>query len=320
MVLSTSAIAKTACIIGITGQQGGSVAKALISSSKPYRLFGITRDTSKPNAVKWAQEGVEMREATVREGAEADVAKAFAGADIVFAVTNPNEYMNDPDRERKEGQVMVDAAKSAGVKLFVWSSIIGIKDHSNGKYSHCPSFDNKAAVTKCLAASGLPYRLVPCGSFKSNYLAGGHILPFKKEDGTYVLRLPVPSNSLMPLLDTPVDYGEYVREAIETEGLENGAQVVTGSLTSMQELVDGLSKASGKTVKYEEVDKKTYREEVLGPHASFMAPFLLDMFGFFAEFGYYGDVDVAANQRAVNVTPRTWEEILATHEGAYLNE
>ena len=43
MVASNDSNVPRVAIIGITGKQGGSVADALIASSKPYRLVGLTR-------------------------------------------------------------------------------------------------------------------------------------------------------------------------------------------------------------------------------------------------------------------------------------
>lgn len=84
MVASSDADAPLAVVIGITGQQGGSVANALIQSDKPYRIVGLTRDTSKPSAQAWAQRGVQLREVDITPGKDADVIKAFDGANIVF--------------------------------------------------------------------------------------------------------------------------------------------------------------------------------------------------------------------------------------------
>ena len=64
--------------------QGGSVVKALAESSKAYRVRGIGRDVNKPAAQALSKQGVEMVAADIADRAAID--KAFAGADIVFAV------------------------------------------------------------------------------------------------------------------------------------------------------------------------------------------------------------------------------------------
>lgn len=84
MVSSPSPTPPLILILGITGSQGSSVAHALLASSKPYRLVGITRDASKPASKAWVEKGVEMRECAVAVGNEEQVREAFEGADVVF--------------------------------------------------------------------------------------------------------------------------------------------------------------------------------------------------------------------------------------------
>ena len=71
-------------VVGATGTQGGSVIKALIESDKPYRLRGLTRDTSKPAARKLVDQGVEMVGVTIGTDNAERVHQAFEGANIAF--------------------------------------------------------------------------------------------------------------------------------------------------------------------------------------------------------------------------------------------
>lgn len=84
MVASNDSNVPSVAIIGITGNQGGSVANALIASSKPYRLVGLTRNLTKPSSKEWESRGVEMKEVTIAVGNEDQVRAAFQGIDIVF--------------------------------------------------------------------------------------------------------------------------------------------------------------------------------------------------------------------------------------------
>ena len=84
MVATQDSTAPLAVIVGITGNQGGSVANHLVDSAKPYRIIGLTRDASKPSAQAFAQKGIKLHEVNIVPENEAAVAKAFEGADIVF--------------------------------------------------------------------------------------------------------------------------------------------------------------------------------------------------------------------------------------------
>lgn len=69
-------------------------------------------------------------------------------------MTNFWEHL-DAVREVAEGKVMVDAAKAAGVKLFIFSGLPNVTKLSGGKYTHIVHFDSKADVVD-YARSQLP--------------------------------------------------------------------------------------------------------------------------------------------------------------------
>jgi uncharacterized protein YbjT (DUF2867 family) len=57
-------MSKIITVFGATGNQGGSVIKAILADpalSKEFKIRAITRDTSKPAAQHLAQKGVELR-------------------------------------------------------------------------------------------------------------------------------------------------------------------------------------------------------------------------------------------------------------------
>jgi len=64
--------------------QGGSVIKALAESDKPYRIRGLTRDPSKPAALKLKAQGAELFSVSISVENADMVHKAFEGANIVF--------------------------------------------------------------------------------------------------------------------------------------------------------------------------------------------------------------------------------------------
>lgn len=56
-------MSKTLTVFGATGNQGGSVIKAVLADpvlSKEFKIRGVTRDASKPAAQKLAAQGVEV--------------------------------------------------------------------------------------------------------------------------------------------------------------------------------------------------------------------------------------------------------------------
>ena len=133
-------------ITGITGQQGSSVANALIQSTQGYRLRGLTRNPSQPLAQNFARQGVEILQCDLSVGNETAIEQAFAEAQYIFGVTN-YELHGDAAREIAEGKMMVDlAAKVSNLKAFLWSSLEPVDRISGGKFSHAVFFDTKAEV------------------------------------------------------------------------------------------------------------------------------------------------------------------------------
>ena len=84
MTISQELSAPLVVVVGATGTQGGSVIKALAESDKPYRIRGLTRDTSKPAALKLKAQGAELISVSISVENGDMVQKAFEGANIAF--------------------------------------------------------------------------------------------------------------------------------------------------------------------------------------------------------------------------------------------
>ncbi|KUJ15850.1 NAD(P)-binding protein [Mollisia scopiformis] len=155
---------KTIAILGITGTQGGSVARKFLSlSDPPWTVRGITRSLTSPAALSLSASGVDLVQADI--DSPSSLIAAFAGAHAIFAVTDfwaPyfssfGELSQISDRatgehafaiEVRRGKNIVDAAAAAGGRLerFVWSTLPSFKELSRGKYGFAFHFDSKAVV------------------------------------------------------------------------------------------------------------------------------------------------------------------------------
>jgi uncharacterized protein YbjT (DUF2867 family) len=116
-------MSKLITVFGATGNQGGSVVRAILAHpdhSRSWKIRGITRDTSKPNAVALTQQGVEMVSADL--SSKDSVLAAIKGSDAVFGVTNYWEK-GTLEHEVMQGRNLADAAKEAGVHHLIWSSL-----------------------------------------------------------------------------------------------------------------------------------------------------------------------------------------------------
>ncbi|KAJ7481888.1 NAD(P)-binding protein [Mycena latifolia] len=306
MTISKLLTAPLTVIVGITGRQGGSVARALIASDKPYRLRGLTRDAAKPAAQEFAAQGVEIVGVDLRADKPEDALKAFSGADLAFAMTNWNEY-RDGQKEIAVGKMLVDTAKATGVKLLVWSALESFTELTKGRFAQAEFCDSKAAVTAYARASGVPLALAMPGFGSFNIFIAYYALK-RQADSSYLFTLPISGATRVPLSDTAHDYGLYVQAAIESPDLGAGSEVRAGKMISLDEIVAQLAQVSGKKIEYKQVDRESWLEG-FPPPMKFIGPILGDMFQTFEAAGFFGE-KLPTDEAILARRPRTWLEAL----------
>src|SRR6266436_7635293 len=133
---------KLIAVIGATGHQGGGVVRALQTSGQ-FKVRALTRNPDKHREL--AEEVVEAD-----LGRPETLTAAFAGAHGVFLVTNFLEAGTD---ELKQATAAIRAAKDAGVKHFIWSTLPDVDAISGGKFN-VPHFTGKAKVDRIVKEAG----------------------------------------------------------------------------------------------------------------------------------------------------------------------
>jgi len=156
---------KLIVIIGITGNQGGSVAQRFLNDPA-YTVRGITRDFGRPEVLKLAAQGVDIVQADLNDATSLE--KAFKGASLIFSVTNYWEpfFRLDCraeaaesaiscrkyayDVELRQGKNIADAAAKVVDGLdengFIASTLSHASRSSGGKFDELYHFDAKADV------------------------------------------------------------------------------------------------------------------------------------------------------------------------------
>src|SRR5260221_10577825 len=165
-------------VVGATGLQGGAVVSALQASGQ-FTVRALTRNPAKHP--KLADEVV-LADLDRPETLKA----AFAGAHGVFLVTNAWEPGAD---ERKQALAAVHAAKDAGVKHFIWSTLPNVETIPRGKLD-VPHFTHKAKVDLIVREAGFAHHtFVIAPFFYQNLLAV--MAPQKQADGAAGWALPL---------------------------------------------------------------------------------------------------------------------------------
>lgn len=156
---------KLICIVGVTGNQGGSVAQRFLQDPN-YRVRGITRDPTSAAAQKLSAQGIEVVAANLDD--LQTLIPAFAGASLIFSVTNYWEPFFRLDCRAKAQELGIDCRKyaydvevqqgkniaDAAMKTietldqngFIASTLSHAGSCSKGKFTELYHFDAKADV------------------------------------------------------------------------------------------------------------------------------------------------------------------------------
>ncbi|KAJ7621867.1 hypothetical protein DFH06DRAFT_1340870 [Mycena polygramma] len=161
-------------VFGATGLQGSSVVQRLLKDAT-FTPRAITRNPDSAASLKLKKSGVDVVKAD--PGDKASLVNALRGAEAVFGVCDGSDFAStvggnrDRDNARKEH----DAAKEAGVKFFVFSSLPGITKLSGGKYTKVAPYDDKAEVEEYLKSSGLANASILLGGFAEGLWTRPHL-------------------------------------------------------------------------------------------------------------------------------------------------
>ena len=261
---------KLIAVIGATGQQGGGVVRALQASGQ-FKVRALSRNPGKHRQL--AEEVVQ---------ADLDrpetLSAAFAGADGVFLVTNFGQPGTD---EFKQATAAVRAAKEAGVKHFIWSTLPDVEAISLGKFK-VPHFTGKAKVDRIVKEAGFVHHTFVIAPFYYQNLVGV-LGPQKQADGPVGWALPLdPALRCIHMGDVR-ELGNLVAGAfVHPNEAGNGEYLpLVGDFLSFNEIVDTLNR-QGHEFSFKQVQTEVFAS--LFP----MAAEIAEMFSYFQAHTYLG--------------------------------
>jgi uncharacterized protein YbjT (DUF2867 family) len=169
---------KLIAVIGATGQQGGGVLRALQASGQ-FEVRALTRDPGKHRALA---DEVVLADMDRPETLE----PAFARAHGVFLVTN---FWQPGTDEFEQATAAIRAAKAAGVRHFIWSTLPDVEVISRGKL-HVPHFTGKAKIDRIVTQAGFANHTFVIAPMYYQTLVGA-LAPQKQADGSMGWALPI---------------------------------------------------------------------------------------------------------------------------------
>jgi uncharacterized protein YbjT (DUF2867 family) len=276
-------------VIGASGSQGGSVARALVDRGV-FRVRALTRN---PDKYRGPADEVVEADLNSPETLEA----AFAGAYGVFAVSNFWEPGSD---EVAQGRNAVDAAKKAGVSHFVWSTLPDVEAISGGEFE-VAHFTSKARVDSFVRDAGFASCTFVEAPFYFENLTG-NMAPSPLPDGSAGWALPLPADARVVHAGSIQDLGGVVAGAFDSpDVVGDGAYVSSAAaLMSFEDIVDTLN-AQGHAVAAVQVPAEVFA--TFFPGAREMA----QMMGYWQRYTYLGPNgdEAVALARRISTTSST---------------
>ena len=230
-------------VTGATGQLGKLVVEELLKTVPSSQIVAAVRDPQK--AQDLAAKGVEIRQADYAQ--PQSLAAAFAGADKVLLVSS-----SQVGQRVAQHEAVIDAARAAGVKLLVYTSIL------NADSSHLMLAQEHKATEAYLRASGMAFTLLRNGWYTENHTGSlaaavehGVVLGAAK-DGRFATA-------------TRADYAAAAAAVLTGKGHENKVYELGGDQPyTLAELSAEVARQTGKPVVYKDLPQAEYAKSLTG--------------------------------------------------------
>ena len=230
-------------VTGATGQLGKLVVEELLKTVPASEIVAAVRDPQKAQDI--VSRGVQVRQADYSK--PESLAAAFAGADRVLLISS-----SEVGQRVAQHQAVADAARAAGVKLLVYTSIL------NADSSALLLSKEHKATEAYLRSSGVPFTLLRNGWYTENHTAAlapavehGAVLGAAK-DGRFATA-------------TRADYAAAAAAVLTGKGHENKVYELGGDKPyTLAELAAELARQTGKPVVYKDLPQAEYAKALTG--------------------------------------------------------
>ena len=253
---------KVIAVIGSTGNQGGSLINAVLAEGEnsEWQIRAVTRDPTSEKAKALQSRGVEVVKANVFSPEELE--KAFQGCYAAFCVTTLD--FNNPSSETTQAMNMASAAKNAGVKHILYSTLDDTRKMLPeitqiptlcDKYK-VPHFDAKSDGDKYF--SELPTTYLLTSFFAENFISFG-LGPKRLPDGKLYLTIPM-GDRKMPIIAIE-DIGKCAFSILKNPNDYINKRVgLAGDQLTIAEIASKMAKAKGVEINYQPVDWDSFRK------------------------------------------------------------
>src|SRR6476659_506414 len=255
---------KLITVFGATGAQGGGLARAILDDPDGgFAVRAITRHVDSDKARALAAAGAEVVAADLDD--VASVERAMQGAYGAYCVTNFWEHFS-PEKELTQARNLARAAKAAGVRHVIWSTLedtrrkVPLDDARMptlmGQYK-VPHFDAKGEADAFFREAGVPTTFLLTSFYWDNLIHFG-MEPKPGPDGVLQFVLPMDDAKLPGIAAEDIGRSAY---GIFKAGSEYIGKTVgiAGEHLSGAEMASALGKALGREVRHGAVSPAQFR-------------------------------------------------------------
>jgi uncharacterized protein YbjT (DUF2867 family) len=306
---------KIIAVVGATGAQGGGMVRAILADRDGgFAPRAITRKPDSAKGRALGDAGAEVVAADLDD--EESLRQAFAGAHGAFCLTNFWEHFS-PEKELAQAGNMARAAKAAGLRHVIWSTLedtrkwVPLDDDRMptlmGKYK-VPHFDAKGEADQFFRDAAVPTTFLVTSFYWDNliYFGAG---PKPDAEGQLAISFPMDDKKLPGIAAEDIGrcaYGIF-RKGMDTIGQTIG---IAGEHLTGAQMAAALTRALGQEIRYDGVTPEEYRG-----YDNAAAKDIANMFQYMSEFesDFCGARNVESS-RAFNPDLQNFDRWLAANK------
>ena len=236
-------------ITGSTGQLGALVIERLLNDGvEPSGIVALARDTKKAETLK--SKGADVRIGDYNQPDSLE--KAFEGIDRLLMIS-----ASDIGRRQGQHKNVVEAAKKAGVKHLVYTSLF----HADTSVS--PLAEEHRQTEELIRESGIPYTFL-----RNNWYTENHTDDLVRAKKWGFIESAAEDGKVASAARK--DYAEAAAKVLTGEGHEGKTYELAGREWSFYDLAETATEVLGRKVKYKPVNEKKRKRHLklakLPPH------------------------------------------------------
>lgn len=270
-------------VTAASGALGSAIINHLIKETGKNNVIGIARTPSKAQHL-----GVEIKKGDYNSKADFD--EALKGIDVVLIVSG----MDAPDKRIGQHRNIIHAAKEAGVRKIVYTSIVG----KEGNSTFDAIVESNRQTEKDIQESGLEWSIGRNGLYIEPDVE--YIENYKKDGKIANCAGSGPCSYV-----TRDELAFAYNRMILMENRNNSVFNLTGEAITQQQLTDFLNNTFGTQLIYEEMSPEKYLALQQNVNGEFLGMVIAGIYTKIrnGEFNIQSDFEVAAGRKHIE-----WEE------------